>query len=610
MNAYADEKDSRIIDSREGRALSMPILAAGLSTAAAITHAWVVRSHLTHWWGYGAFFASLALAQGAYAWLIVRRPSRRIALAGIAANAGILVLYVFSRAVSVPVGPHAGKPEAVGIPDLVCAAAEAGLIATLLWMSRRQVSASARRLRRINIAAVAVVLIAAGMAGPIGHAHPRLPSVALTEGPEAWVGMPPTPAPATPAVEEQPVVEPEPVVEETPCVPVAAANVPVPEPTGPGEARGVVYTSTGGVWMYDPARDDVFELAKDDDQCWATDPAFRSATYVSFGLGNAYYGMDLTTREIEQLFASQYNVMAADWSSDGTTLAYITYYSADNGGPQLVLYRPADGSKEVIRTFPEVPGRCGSEDDETSVSWAPDGHALIVVMTATIDEDRTMFVTDLNGNDLVPARSGTSARWAPDSKRVYYRDFLGDRKWHTLSSETGDTGTLGAMKPGTFDLEVSSDGTMLAYHDGLDDVGTYIFDVATKTQRKVADDAVMAVWIGPRTILVTDTKPCGDECFHSAWTSKDTTSTVDVFTKERKDAAASALWDADAWVEVPAEPAPSPEPPGPDPIPTESPTQESSPSPAPSPSATPSTEPSATPSTEPSPDPSPTPTAG
>ncbi|MGH2727857.1 MAG: hypothetical protein ACRDKS_12870, partial [Actinomycetota bacterium] len=408
---------------------------------------------------------------------------------------------------------------------------------------------------------MAVVLIAAGVAGPVGHAHPRLPSVALTEGPESWVGLPPTPEPATPAVEEQPVVESEPVVEEPSCFVQAEPGITPLAPAGSGEARAVAYSSAGAVWMYDPAKDEAQKLTKGSDICWSNEIRFRNPTYISFNFQDTVYGLDLETGALEPLFPSKHGVMASDWSPDGKILAYTTYGSGDSGGPQLVLYRIDDGSKQVLRTFPEAPGRCGSEDDETSVSWAPDGHALITVITHTIDEDRTMFVTNLSGNDLVPPRSGTSARWAPDSKRIYYRDFIGDRKWHTLNSETGDTGTLGAMKPGTFDLAVSPDGSMLAYHDGEDDAATYIFDVATKTQRKIADDAVMAVWLGPRTVLVTDTKACGEGCEHSVWLSNDSTSIIDVFTEERRAAAAAATWEVDTWIEPIEESAPAPAPP-------------------------------------------------
>ncbi len=609
MNAYPAEPNARIIVSRRSGAWRLPFLAAACSLVAALAHAWVVRSHLTHWWGYGAFFAGLAVAQAVYGWAIARYPGRRLALAGVAANLGVLTLYSYSRAVAVPLGPHAGRAETIGIPDLVCAAAEVGLVATLLWMSRGDQASLRVPIRRLNVGAVAVVLIAAGMAGPVGHAHPSPPSVSLSGGQEIWVGALPTPVPATP-VGEEPVTEPEPepIPEEPACGFQGASDITLPEPAGPGEARALVYSSGEGTWMYEPAKNKAQKLFAHAEQCWANDPTFRTPTFVSFHM-NSIFGLDLKTGEVVELLSSTDGVMATAWSPDGKTLAYTTYGS-DGGGPKLAIYDVSDGSTQVLRTFPEAAGRCGSEDDESSVSWAPDGHALITVITHTMDEDETMFVTDLSGDDLVPPRSGTSARWAPDSKRIYYRDFLGDRKWHTLNSETGDTGTLGAMKPGTYDLAVSPDGGMLAYHDGDGDVATYVFDVATKTQRKIADDAVMAVWLGPRTVLVTDTKPCGDECGHSAWLSKDTTSTIDVFTEERKPAAVPATWAVDAWIEDPAdaEQSPSPAPPAPSPTPTDGPTDE--PSPLPLPSVTSTSEPSPSPSTEPSPDTSPSPTAG
>lgn len=602
MSSFPLEASSRIIDSREERRLSLPAAAAILSLVAAVVHAWVVRSHVTHWWAYGAFFAGLAIVQAAYAVVVTRRPSRRVAAAGVAGNAAVLGLYVWSRTVGVPMGPHSGKAESIGVPDLVAAAAELALIVALGLIYRNRSGDRSRRAGRASMAAILVALAAAGAVGPAGHAHPSFtPSLLLADGPEQWLGPPPpVPTPEQPAEPVVETTEPEtiPTVEaEPPCGVQVADDVSAPAPAGPGEARAVAFTAQEDVWIYVPATNKAKRLTQNPKECWAGRTSWRNATYLSFTSGDTIHGLDLSSGKVETLLTTKHGVMSMDWSPDGKTLAYLTSWSGEdgNGGPQVVLYRPASDASEVIRTLPQLPGRCGSEDDEIAVTWAPDGHALIVVNTASIDEKHTMYVMDPDGHDLVPARAGTIARWAPDSRRIYYRDFDGDRKWHTLNSETGDTGTLGTMKPGTFDLAVSPDGSLLAYHDGLDDVGTYIFDVATKTQRKVADDAVMAVWLGPRTILVTDTKPCGDECFHSAWTQKGTTSVVDVVTKERTPATAAPTWDADAWVEPLPEADPSPAPP-----PSETPT------PSPSPSDEPTPEPSSTSSPSPSPDPSPT----
>ena len=596
MSTFGFEAASRIIDSREREALGLPFVAAACSTLAAMAHAWVVRSHLTHWWLYGTFFAALGITQVAYAVLVARRPGRRVAVAGIVMNLGVLVLYAGSRIVGVPVGPHAGVRETVGAPDLLAAAAEIGLILALLAITRAGGARPGKRAGRWSIAVVMLALVGAAAAGPVGHAHPRLPAVTLSSGPVTWVGPPSPPPVAIPSpVAEEPTAEPsiDPLPEEPPpCGAMAAPGVSVPSPAPPGEAKAVVYSLESEIWVYDPQEGSAKKLTANGPNCWSHSPSFRTGSYISFQMENAVVGLDLNDGTIDELLSTKWGIMATAWSPDGKTLAYLTYGSDDQGGPQLALYRPASGTKEVVRTFLPSPGRCGSEDDESSISWAPDGHALIVTITHTEDESKTMWVVDPTGKDLVEARAGTHAAWGPDSKRIYYRDFMGDRKWRALNSETGALGTLGAMKPGTHGLAVSPDGTLLAYADGESDVGIYIYDVNQKVQRRIASDAVAPVWIGPRKIMVTDTDSCGDECFHSAWIAAGTMSVVDVVSEERDAVGAGTTIDADALLEEPAaSPAPQPAPttsptavPSPtgSPIPVPSPT-EAAPSPTPTP---------------------------
>ena len=45
-----------------------------------------------------------------------------------------MLLYVLSRANGVPLGPHAGRPEAAEALDLTCTAAELGVVVALLWL--------------------------------------------------------------------------------------------------------------------------------------------------------------------------------------------------------------------------------------------------------------------------------------------------------------------------------------------------------------------------------------------------------------------------------------------------------------------------------------------
>ncbi|MDQ4143016.1 MAG: hypothetical protein M3198_04585 [Actinomycetota bacterium] len=111
---------------------------------AALVHFWVTADHFKEWWGYGAFFLITAGGQAFYAWILLRRPGRRYFLLGIVGNLAIVVLYVLTRTIGVPVfGPHAGEVEGVGTLDLLATGAESTLVvllAALLLMRRDQLT--------------------------------------------------------------------------------------------------------------------------------------------------------------------------------------------------------------------------------------------------------------------------------------------------------------------------------------------------------------------------------------------------------------------------------------------------------------------------------------
>ena len=103
-----------------------------MSLVAALVHLAVTPEHLSEWWGYGVFFLAAALAQGAYAAALLRRPSRRMLLAGILGNSSIVLLYLATRTLGVPpVGPAAGEVEAVGALDACATVSEVVLIGIL-----------------------------------------------------------------------------------------------------------------------------------------------------------------------------------------------------------------------------------------------------------------------------------------------------------------------------------------------------------------------------------------------------------------------------------------------------------------------------------------------
>ena len=84
--------------------------AATLSLMAALVHLWVTPEHFEQWWGYGAFFLVAGAAQVLYTPLVLLLPTRIVLLLGIAGNLAIVVLYLLTRTVGIPVfGPEAGR---------------------------------------------------------------------------------------------------------------------------------------------------------------------------------------------------------------------------------------------------------------------------------------------------------------------------------------------------------------------------------------------------------------------------------------------------------------------------------------------------------------------
>ncbi len=95
-------------------------LAAIASIGAALIHVAVIPPHWREWLPSGLFFASMAVFQVIWALAAWTRPTGPLLGAGILANAGCAVLWVWSRTTGVPFGPHAGVPETVQAAD-ICA---------------------------------------------------------------------------------------------------------------------------------------------------------------------------------------------------------------------------------------------------------------------------------------------------------------------------------------------------------------------------------------------------------------------------------------------------------------------------------------------------------
>lgn len=142
------------------RPLRVLYAAAALSLLAALIHLWVTPEHFEEWWGYGAFFLVAALAQVLYAPLVLVWPTRIVLLLGIGGNLAIVVLYLLTRTVGIPLfGPGAGEVEGIGFIDLCATTSEVG-IAVALGAALLQETTTERR--RMILLFLAVGLVSVG----------------------------------------------------------------------------------------------------------------------------------------------------------------------------------------------------------------------------------------------------------------------------------------------------------------------------------------------------------------------------------------------------------------------------------------------------------------
>jgi hypothetical protein len=131
-----------------------------LSALAALIHLWVAPEHFGERWGYGAFFLVAASAQLLYVPLLVLRPNRTVLLLGIIGNSAIVLLWLLTRVIGIPLlGPEAWEVERVGVLDVCASASEAAIVVALggllLWRLARE------RAALIVLLSSAILLLAA-----------------------------------------------------------------------------------------------------------------------------------------------------------------------------------------------------------------------------------------------------------------------------------------------------------------------------------------------------------------------------------------------------------------------------------------------------------------
>jgi FtsP/CotA-like multicopper oxidase with cupredoxin domain len=125
--------------------------AALLTVGAGLIHLAAAPEHLREYVPFGLFFLAVGAAQILLAVELALRPTRRLALVLMAGTFLMVILWLVSRTIGLPIGPTPGQPEDIGLTDVICQVMEIissvlflGLVA---WPARRAV----RRLRLVAI---------------------------------------------------------------------------------------------------------------------------------------------------------------------------------------------------------------------------------------------------------------------------------------------------------------------------------------------------------------------------------------------------------------------------------------------------------------------------
>ncbi len=152
-----------------------PWALACLSLGCGVIHAVVVAPHLREFPLYGWFFLAVALFQGAWAALVLMRPTRSLLLFGAVANLGIAVTWAWSRTIGLPIGPEPGVAEAIGVKDVISTTYEivlAGVAAYAIVARRALERRAGQGVVAFALIIAVVTAIAVAVPEPAEHAEP------------------------------------------------------------------------------------------------------------------------------------------------------------------------------------------------------------------------------------------------------------------------------------------------------------------------------------------------------------------------------------------------------------------------------------------------------
>jgi Tol biopolymer transport system component len=147
----------------------------------------------------------------------------------------------------------------------------------------------------------------------------------------------------------------------------------------------------------------------------ATEPTGRIA-YLGAG-GADVFAMDVASGDVVEIPHATGSVLWAQWSPDGSRLAYIL----EEPGPRYaIVIADADGNDAVTLLEEEDTGAAGP--DMLDLSWSPDG-SRIAYSGRTVEDGvarRTILIVNADGSGTPQVLDGlwTDVSWSPDAERL------------------------------------------------------------------------------------------------------------------------------------------------------------------------------------------------
>ena len=102
---------------------------ATLSMAAAAIHFAVMGEHFAEYLAFGVFFSVVAWAQAIWAVGVILQPSRSLLVVGLVGNALVVLVWLASRTIGLPIGPEAGAAEPAAFVDVLSTILEIAIVA-------------------------------------------------------------------------------------------------------------------------------------------------------------------------------------------------------------------------------------------------------------------------------------------------------------------------------------------------------------------------------------------------------------------------------------------------------------------------------------------------